>query len=439
MTALRAVTDEDETGPVPPSDAAAERAVLGAMLLSPDAAGVAASALMADDFYQPQHAAIFAGCLSVLAAGAQLDPVVLMAELNRTGQLARVGGAAYLHTIVSRVATAVNVDRYVEIVKGHSRLRRILAHAVRVQQVITEAGSADVEFGLDAALDVIARENVAMEAIVDERTDEPVPDVCTWRDFTRNTDSTGRWIVPGLIRRHDAILILGGSGAGKSSLSRQVAQCLAAGVHPFRLSPIMPVRTLLVDLENAPDQAAEESAAQLTGLRLLRSGHDLDPGDRGWVWPHPDGLDLRKDADARLLERVIAQTRPDVLCMGSLYNAYRRGRDSWEVAAYEVQDVLKRLRSRYGLGLWLEHHMPRAEAGGHTGKPFGGIAWEQWPTHGRWLLRDAKAPGLYLLRESFRGDRGRRELPVALRRGGKLWWTAVWDEEELQMIRDGAI
>ena len=228
-------------------------------------------------------------------------------------------------------------------------------------------------------------------------------------------------------------MVLGAAGSGKSVLSRQVAMCLAAGVHPFTMRPVRPVRTLLVDLENSPDQTAEESAPVLTAIRGMR-----DTEGRGMIWPHPEGMDLRKRADAMLLERVIAQAEPDVVCMGSLYNAYRRGRDDWDTAAEDVQAVLKRLRSRYGLGLWLEHHMPRAQGSGHTGTPYGGTAWEKWPTHGRWLRRhpEVKMP-LFLLEETFRGDRGKRDLPLALTRGGKLPWTSVWDEAELELIIEG--
>jgi hypothetical protein len=186
------------------------------------------------------------------------------------------------------------------------------------------------------------------------------------------------------------------------------------------------VRTLLVDLENSPDQVAEEAEPMLTGVRRMGQ-----TDGRGMVWMHPEGLNLRKRSDAILLERVVAQTEPDVLCMGSLYNAYRRGRDDWDTAAEDVQSVLKQLRSRYSLALWLEHHMPRKEGSGHTGTPYGGTMWERWPTHGRWLRKSDTPRPVYLFEPTFRGDRGERDLPLAFYRGGDLPLTAVWDELEL--------
>lgn len=230
-------------------------------------------------------------------------------------------------------------------------------------------------------------------------------------------------------------MVLGAAGSGKSFLSRMVAQGLAAGVHPFTLDRITPVRTLLVDLENSPDQVAEEAVGPLAQVQRLGEA----VGDRGWIWSRPEGINLREPRDAALLERVIAQTEPDVLCLGSLKDAYRRGRSDWDVAALETQDVFKRLRSRYGLGLWLEHHMPRKEGSGHTGTPFGGMLWESWPTHGRWLRRVGERVPLYTLEATFRGDRGERPgIPIGLQRGGRLPFTAIFDEGELEILLEAA-
>lgn len=406
-----------------------ERQVLGAILASPTALEEVRPSLTSDDFWRSAHSSIYAACLAVADAGHAPEPVIVFERLRSDGDLERAGGALYLHGLMAELVTATNVLYHAARVRDVARLRRVDQHAQRIRQIVAEAGD-----DLDVAMLAVMRELIHAETVAEDPGSQPVPDVQTWNAFidARPPDES-RWIVPGLIRRHDTIMILGAAGAGKSFLSRQLAMCLAAGLHPFTLKSVTPVRTLLVDLENAPDQVAEESTGLRLGVRRLGG----DSADRGWIWPHPEGFDLRKPADAALLERVVAQVEPDVLCMGSLYNAYRRGRDDWDTAAEDVQAVLKRLRTRYGLGLWLEHHMPRKEGSGHTGTPYGGTAWEKWPTHGRVLRRLTDKMPLFGLEATFRGDRGERDLPVALMRGGKLPLTAIFEEAEVDMYLQG--
>jgi replicative DNA helicase len=408
----------------PPAAAAdSERQILGAVLNRADTLDELRLCLDGSEFWRPIHTDLWAVMCDLADTRITPDVQAVVAELARRGKLGPDGTIAlYVNDLWTGCATAANAGWHVRQVRDAAKLRAVQRAHTRLGQILGEhAGDTDV------TLDAVARQAVALELAVDASDDAAVPGVQTWQDFTTATDAP-RWIVPGLLRRHDTILVLGASGVGKSFLSRQVAICLAAGLHPFTLKRIEPVRTLLVDLENAPDQVAEDAVGTLTGAALIAGG---DTGQRGWIWPQPEGLDLRKRGDARLLERVIAQTQPQVLCMGSLYNAYRRGSDGWDEAAEDVQAVLKRLRGRYGLALWLEHHMPRAAAGGHTGSPYGGVRWEQWPTHGRRLSRaDCPAP-VFLLQSTFRGDRGARDLPLAFKRGGRLPLTAIFDQAEL--------
>lgn len=409
----------------------AERGLLGALLNRP--ADLPAARLMLDgsEFYREFHAVLYAVMCDLADAHVAPDVNAVVAELAKRRKLGADGQASsYVFGLWQSAPAGTGVRYHVAAIRDAAKVRAVQrVHTTLGQLLEQHAENGDT----DALLDHAAQQSIALTLAADDPgSDAPVPGVATWEDFTTATASP-RWIVPGLIRRHDTIMILGAAGAGKSFLSRQVAMCLAAGVHPFKLGPIEPVRTLLVDLENAPDQTAEESGPMLGQVNRL--GHTEG---RGFVWPHPEGLNLRQRADAALLERVIVQTEPDVLCMGSLYNAYRRGRDDWDTAAEDVQAVLKRLRSRYGLGLWLEHHMPRQQGSGHTGTPYGGTMWERWPTHGRWLRRVAEKTPIFALEQTFRGDRGERDLPAGLTRGGRLPWSAVWDREELDMLIEAA-
>lgn len=421
--------------PAPAEALDAERQLLGAVLNHPALLTNLRLTLDGSEFYRPAHTELYALMCDLADAKISPDPTAVNAELARRGKLGRDGTLSnYIAGLYADCHTAANIGWHLQRVHEAGRVRQIQAAHTRLGQRLQEHAGGQLDTG--QLLDAAAQQSLALTLASDgPGNDEPVPGVQTWQSFTAATDAP-RWIVPGLLRRHDTVLVLGSSGVGKSFLSRQVAICLAAGLHPFTLTRIEPVTTLLVDLENAPDQVAEDAAGTLHGTTHITG---VDTGDRGWIWPQPEGLDLRRRADAQLLERVIAQTRPQVLCMGSLYNAYRRGGDSWDQAAEDVQAVLKRLRGRYGLALWLEHHMPRSATGsGHTGTPYGGTMWERWPTHGRWLRRaDCPAP-VYLFDRAFRGDRGDRDLPIAFKRGGRLPLTAIVDKAELDDLTGGA-
>src|SRR3712207_9258627 len=67
------------------------------------------------DFYRPAHQIIYDTVLDLYGKGEPADPLTVAAELTRQGQIARVGGAPYLHTLMSSVPTAANAGYYAKI------------------------------------------------------------------------------------------------------------------------------------------------------------------------------------------------------------------------------------------------------------------------------------------------------------------------------------
>ncbi|MCB0907456.1 MAG: replicative DNA helicase, partial [Nocardioidaceae bacterium] len=101
----------------PPQDMAAEQSVLGSMLLSKDAIADVAESLRGHDFYRPSHEIIHDAIIDLYGRGEPADPVTVAAELGRRGELERVGGAPYLHTLSANVPIAANAGYYAEIVR----------------------------------------------------------------------------------------------------------------------------------------------------------------------------------------------------------------------------------------------------------------------------------------------------------------------------------
>ena len=119
----------------PPQDITAEQSVLGGMLLSKDAIADVVEVLRPGDFYRPAHQALFNCVLDLYGRGEPADPVTVSAELERRGELLRVGGAPYLHTLISVVPTAANAGYYAEIVAGKAVLRRLVEAGTRIVQL----------------------------------------------------------------------------------------------------------------------------------------------------------------------------------------------------------------------------------------------------------------------------------------------------------------
>ncbi|MEV6932063.1 DUF3987 domain-containing protein [Dactylosporangium sp. NPDC051485] len=107
-------------------DLAAEQAVIGAVLLAPDVLGDLAVTLAPSDFHRPDHAALWETLLNLHAAGRPIDAVAVAAYLAEVGDLAKLGGAAYLHTLMQAVPSVANAGHYAAIVADHARRRQVV-------------------------------------------------------------------------------------------------------------------------------------------------------------------------------------------------------------------------------------------------------------------------------------------------------------------------
>ena len=119
----------------PPQDNDAEQSVLGAMLLSKDAIADVIETVRGLDFYRPAHETLFDAILDLYGRGEPADAVTVAAELQRRGELTRVGGAPYLHTLVAGVPIAANANYYAEIVREKAILRRLVDVGTKIAQL----------------------------------------------------------------------------------------------------------------------------------------------------------------------------------------------------------------------------------------------------------------------------------------------------------------
>ena len=123
------------SGRTPPQDMAAEQSVLGAMLTSPDAVNAVVEIIEARDFYRSTNGQIFDAVVALAARGDPADAITVAAELERRGQLARVGGPAYLAGLVGNILIAANASYYAEIVRDKAVLRRLVEASLKIAQL----------------------------------------------------------------------------------------------------------------------------------------------------------------------------------------------------------------------------------------------------------------------------------------------------------------
>ncbi|MGH8971450.1 MAG: DnaB-like helicase N-terminal domain-containing protein, partial [Actinomycetes bacterium] len=138
------VSPSGEFERTPPQDVVAEQSVLGGMLLSKDAIADVVEVVRGHDFYRPAHELVYEAVLDLYGRGEPADAVTVSAELQKRGELGRVGGAPYLHTLVSSVPTAANAGYYARIVRETAVLRRLIGAGTKIVQLgYTGDGDAD--------------------------------------------------------------------------------------------------------------------------------------------------------------------------------------------------------------------------------------------------------------------------------------------------------
>ena len=197
---------------MPPHDVAAEQCVLGGMLLSKDAISDVIEVIRPSDHYRPAHQLVHEAILDLYARGEPADPITVSNELTRRGELTRIGGAPYLHTLIASVPTAANAGYYARIVRERAILRRLVEAGTRIVQ-FGYAGDSDAD-------DLVDRAQAEVYAVTDRRIAE---------DYHPLSE-----IMPAALEEIEAI---GAHGGGISGVPTGFADLdsLTNGLHPGQM------------------------------------------------------------------------------------------------------------------------------------------------------------------------------------------------------------
>src|SRR5688500_20380597 len=93
---MRSVETGAEAARVPPHDLDAEKAVIGAMLVSETAVAAVAEKLGPEDFYSEVHRIIYGPMTRLYSRGDPIDQLTLTNQRRRVGEVERAGGRSYV-------------------------------------------------------------------------------------------------------------------------------------------------------------------------------------------------------------------------------------------------------------------------------------------------------------------------------------------------------
>ncbi len=145
------MADDSDFDRTPPQDLDAETSVLGSMMLSKEAINDVTEEIRGSDYYKPAHETIHDVIVDLSGRGEPADAVTVAGELQRRGELQRIGGAAYLHSLIASVPTAANAGYYARIVRERSLLRRLVSAGTRIVQLGFADSGGDVDQIVDQA------------------------------------------------------------------------------------------------------------------------------------------------------------------------------------------------------------------------------------------------------------------------------------------------
>jgi replicative DNA helicase len=276
-----APVDYDRT---PPQDVEAERSVLGAMMMSKDAIADVVEVIRPGDFYYPANQLIYDSIIDLYTRGDPADAITVSSELTRSGQLLRIGGGSYLHTLISTVPTAANAGYYAQIVAERAVLRRLVTAGTRIVQMgyDTASGSVGVLGSVD---DVVDRAQSEVYEVTERRTSEDyarIEDLLqgTWDELEHIMDRGGVGTgVPTPFARFDEITnglhpgqmitVAGRPGSGKSTLALDFARSAAIRYNK-------PTVIFSLEMGRLEIMMRLLSAESSVPLASMRSGHMTD-------------------------------------------------------------------------------------------------------------------------------------------------------------------
>ncbi len=266
------------TDQLAPHSVEAEEAVLGSVLINPDALFEVLAFLKREDFFIIRHQWIYEAMLGLHERRDPIDYLTVVSELEQVGQLAEIGGAAYILSLINKTPSALNVEGYGQIVERMAVRRRLIEAASQIARV-AHSDEPDID-------NVVSKAEQAIFEVTERRlTRELIPIRDAVSEYFDHVSFMARHQedvmgVPtgfidldrmlGGLQRSDLLIIAARPGMGKSSWLNSVVMNAAR----------MNQRVALFSLEMSNEQLVQRFVSAETNIpsHKLREGK-LDEKD----------------------------------------------------------------------------------------------------------------------------------------------------------------
>jgi replicative DNA helicase len=219
---------------LPPQNIEAEESILGGILLDPEAMGRVVDILSIQAFYVQAHRHIYQGLLVLHTQGQPTDLMTISTWLQDQNLFEKIGGSAKLASLVDRTVSAVNVDRYSQLVMDKYVRRQLIA-----------GGNDIIDLGFDTTIDleeVLDESEQKIFRLTQERPQEGLTSIAETivETFNNIEELHQELALPGLscgfydldamtsgFQRSDLVIIAGRPAMGKTSFALNIAVNIA--------------------------------------------------------------------------------------------------------------------------------------------------------------------------------------------------------------------
>jgi replicative DNA helicase len=321
---------------VPPHDLDAEQAVLGSLLLDPEAIGAVAPLLAPEDFYRTAHATVYEVIRSLFNQGDPPDVLVVVRECERRKILDQVGGREFFAALANTVATGANAEHYARIVREKAIARGLIRVATEIQRAAYDQEGRGDEL-LDRAEHLVFELGRSKEVASTASVRSLLED--TFRELDRRDGAPGGTptgfhqldsLTAGL-HAGELVIIAGRPSMGKTTFALNMAYNVAVDAR---------VPTVIFSLEMSRQQIVKNllcSHAQVEATKL-RGGRFLDDQE---------------------FHRLTEAATP-------LYEAPLFIDDTPALSTTALRAKARRLRQKHGLGLIVIDYLQLMEAVGSS-------------------------------------------------------------------------
>ena len=265
---------------LPPQNIEAEEAVLGALLIDPDAIIRLTTILRPEDFYREKNAWIYDAVLALHERREPVDFLTVCDELDRRRQLNEVGGPAFISSLINAVPTSIHAEHYARIVERTAVRRRLIDAAGQIAGLAYQEAD-DVEEVVDHAEQILfgvaerrlSRELVPIKQVLSDYYDRI--EYLTRHKGTMIGIPTGFHDLDTLLtglQRSDMMILAARPSVGKTSLALSIAHNAAKKFEQ---------RIAFFSLEMSAEQVVQRLISAETGIesQRLRTG---DIADDDW-------------------------------------------------------------------------------------------------------------------------------------------------------------